>query len=62
MMGILDKRFKGREWKDRTGGALYVERWSDGDVIFRSVGETPAVCLRAHEVAEVFAFINGVDV
>jgi hypothetical protein len=53
--------FEGRRWEDRTGGVLEVERWDDGDVIFRSVGIDPTVCLQAHEVAEVLAFIKGTE-
>jgi len=50
-----------RTWKDRTGGELHVERWSDGEILVRSVGEVPSVVLNNREKVEHVAFILGED-
>jgi hypothetical protein len=58
---MMEFRFKTRAWEDSTSGILEVERWADGDVMFRSVGASNAVCLSPEQVAEVVAFVTGAE-
>lgn len=50
-----------KEFEDSTLGTLRVERWSDGEILFRSTGASDAVVLSNQQKAELVAFILGED-